>query len=140
MKIDFHYLTDFKLSNEIHFSDWINRIISFYNKSTSNICFIFCDDTYLNKINLKYLNHDNFTDIITFNYCNFNSVSGDIFISIDRIQENHTNFGSSFDNEIKRVMSHGILHLIGFNDKTLEEKKIMSINENKMIELFHVEL
>jgi len=139
MKIEYHYELEFQLQNESKFSDWVNRILISESKSLGVLSFIFCDDVYLNKINVDYLDHDTFTDIITFNYCDLDTVSGDIFISIERVKENAVNFNVAFDNELKRVMSHGLLHLIGFNDKSDAEKKIMRLKENQKIELFHVE-
>ena len=139
MRIEFHYEVDFKLSSETLYSDWVTRIISHENASLGNLAYIFCDDNYLLKINQEHLKHDTLTDIITFDYTENSIISGDIFVSIDRIKENASEYGVSFDEEIHRVMSHGLLHLLGYNDKSSEEKDLMRNKENEMMELFHVE-
>lgn len=95
-----------------------------------NISLIFCSDNYLLDINIKYLNHNYFTDIITFNYVEGEIISGDLFISIDRVKENAIEFETMWIKELYRVIFHGLLHLIGYNDKTEEEKKIMKIKED----------
>lgn len=139
MKIEFHYEVDFKLSLETLYSDWITRIIDCENASLGNLAYIFCDDNYLLKINQKHLKHDTLTDIITFDYTENSVISGDIFVSIDRIKENASEYEVAFDEEIHRVMCHGLLHLLGYNDKSSEEKDLMRNKENEMMELFHVE-
>lgn len=139
MKIEFHYEVDFKLSLETLYSDWITRIIDCENASLGNLSYIFCDDNYLLKINQEHLKHDTLTDIITFDYTENSVISGDIFVSIDRIKENASEYEVAFDEEIHRVMSHGLLHLLGYNDKSSEEKDLMRNKENEMMELFHVE-
>lgn len=111
---------------------WIKAIIESSGKSIGDINYIFCSDEYILKINLEYLNHDYFTDIITFNYCNENIISGDIFISIDTVNNNANEFGTK-DTEIFRVMIHGILHLIGFDDNIEIDKKIMREEEDKAL-------
>lgn len=103
------------------------------SKTNGEINFIFCNDEFLIGINRKYLNHDNYTDIITFDYSEGNVVSGDIFISIDRIKENAKNYGVSFENELYRVMIHGILHLCGYKDKRRTEKEKMTAGEDKYL-------
>lgn len=139
MKIDFNYEVDFKLRRETEFSDWVDRIFKREAVTFENLSYIFCDDDYLADINLQYLNHNTFTDIITFDYSDGGVISGDIFISVDRVRENAKAFAIVFEEELKRVMSHGVLHLIGYCDKTLEEQQLMRRKENEMIKLFHVE-
>ena len=95
-----------------------------------NISLIFCSDKYLLDININYLNHNYYTDIITFNYVEGDVVSGDLFISIDRVKENAVEFDAIFIKEIYRVIFHGLLHLVGYNDKTKQEKKIMREKED----------
>ena len=105
-----------------------NRIISFAkneNKTISSICFVFCSDNYLQKLNAKYLSHSNLTDVITFDYSEKNILSGDIIISSERIKENSVIYNTNFKEELYRVMIHGILHLMGYKDKTKAEKKKM---------------
>ena len=127
---------DFRLPNEDILSRWLTDIAASKNKSISQIAFIFCDDDYLLNINKEYLNHDFYTDIITFPYKQGPEIESDIFISIDRIKENAMLFKSSFKDELIRVMAHGMLHLIGFKDSTEEEKKEMRRKENWSIDLF----
>lgn len=127
---------DFKLSNPNVYKDWIFSFIQKYKKTVAEISFIFCSDDYLLNVNKKYLNHDYYTDIITFNYNEGNSVSGDIFISIERVKENASNFETSFNDELLRVLAHGVLHLLGFNDKSEEEQVVMTREENACIERF----
>ncbi|MEM9000945.1 MAG: rRNA maturation RNase YbeY [Bacteroidota bacterium] len=135
----FHYEIDFKLKDESKFSDWIDRVIASENKKGDQIDFIFCDDFYLLNINLQYLNHDTFTDIITFDYSSEKAISGDIFISVDRVQENARTHQVEFYNELMRVMSHGVLHLMGYSDKSEDDVREMRSKEDEKIKLFHVE-
>ena len=90
-------------------------------------------------INQKYLSHDTFTDIITFDYCEGNTISGDVFISVERVRDNAVEFQVTFDQELNRVMAHGVLHLLGFKDKSTEDAVLMRIKENEKMEMFHVE-
>lgn len=137
--IDFHYETDFQLNNESEYSNWINRIIISEDFIEGDINYIFCDDTYLLKLNKKYLNHDTYTDIITFDYSSATILSADIYISVERVKENANRYKSDFLNELLRVMSHGVLHLCGFKDKSKEESTLMRLKEDEKIKLFHVE-
>jgi len=137
--ISFNYETDFELGNETLFSNWIAKIIESENKLEGEINYIFCDDDYLHKINLQYLNHDTLTDIISFDYSEGNFLQGDIFISIERVQDNATDFNISLLEELKRVMAHGILHYCGYKDKSAEEEKIMRQKEEEKMKMFHVE-
>lgn len=110
---------------------WINHIVAESNKSISEITYIFCSDDYILNINRQYLNHNYYTDIITFNYNEGDVIGGDIFISVDTVKENAVEFGNGdFKNELQRVMIHGILHLCGFNDKTEAEQKVMTNKED----------
>ena len=108
----------------------IKQLINEEKKETGDISVIFCSDRYLLEMNKKHLNHDYFTDIITFNYVEDDVISGDLFISADRIRENAGKFNVTFHEELYRVILHGILHLVGYNDKTSEEKKVMKDKEN----------
>lgn len=137
--ISFNYETDFELGDETLFSNWIAKIIASENKLEGEINYIFCDDDYLHKINLQYLNHDTLTDIISFDYSEGNFLQGDIFISIERIQDNAKDFNISLLEELKRVMAHGILHYCGYKDKSAEEEKIMRQKEEEKMKMFHVE-
>ncbi|WP_396182156.1 rRNA maturation RNase YbeY [Flavobacterium sp.] len=137
--ISFNYETDFELGDEKLFSNWITKIITSENKLEGQINYIFCNDDYLHKINLQYLNHDTFTDIISFDYSEGNFLQGDIFISIERVQDNAMDFNISLLEELKRVMAHGILHYCGYKDKSSEEQKIMRQKEEQKMKMFHVE-
>ena len=95
-----------------------------------DLSIIFCSDDYLLNINKQYLDHDYYTDIITFNYVENKTISGDLFISVERITENAANYDTDMEKELLRVIFHGILHLIGYNDKTEEEKKLMKEKED----------
>jgi len=136
--ITFNYENDFTLIEESQYINWIKKIIKSESKLFGEINYIFCDDDYLLDINIKHLNHDYYTDIITFNYCEEGMISGDIFISVDRVEENAQTYKVSFDEELLRVMSHGVLHLIGYNDKSIIEEEIMRKKEDEKIKLFHV--
>lgn len=115
---------------------WIKKTIEFYNFKTGDISFIFCSDDYLLKINQSYLNHDYFTDIITFNYNIDKVVSGDIFISVDTVRINAVEFNATEQDEFLRVIIHGILHLIGFDDQNDDQILEMREKENIAIEIF----
>jgi len=108
----------------------IKNIVLEENKNIGHVSFIFCDDNYLLEKNKEFLNHDFFTDVISFDYSEKNTVSGDILISIDRVKENAKLFNVDFLSELHRVMIHGLLHLLKYNDKTKEEKRIMTQKEN----------
>jgi len=116
--------------------EWLMAVILAERKSAGEISFIFCDDNYLLEMNVKYLSHDTFTDVITFDYSEENRISGDIFISIDRVRENASNFKKPFDEEIHRVMVHGVLHLCGFKDKTKKDATLMRHKEDTYLALY----
>lgn len=118
-----------KLSNPDKISSWIKSVISAESQALGHLNFIFCSDAYLHKINVDYLNHDTYTDVITFPYSE-TLVEGDIFISIDRIRENAKTFEVTFEQELHRVIIHGVLHLMGYSDKTSTDKKQMTLKEN----------
>lgn len=134
--ISFNYEIDFELQDETAFSNWLSKVILSENKTEGDINYIFCNDDYLHKINLEYLEHDNLTDIISFDYSVGNELHGDIFISIERVKENAVDYKVSFDEELKRVMSHGILHYSGYKDKSESDSEIMRKKEDEKIELF----
>jgi len=116
-------------------SSWLSNSINSFNKKTGNLNVVFCDDEYLLAINNKYLNHDFYTDIITFDYTNNPLISGDLYISIDRVKENAKLNNIDFLKEIYRVIIHGVLHLCGYNDKTNAEKRIIKEKENHFLSL-----
>ena len=133
--ISFYSETDFNLINKAQLKHWISIVLEHYNYKEGDISYIFCDDNYLIDKNIKYLNHNTLTDIISFDYTKGKLISGDIFISIDRIKENAKEFNVSFNDELNRVMIHGILHFIGYNDKTQEEKELMHKEEDYCLTL-----
>ena len=137
--ISFNYETDFQLENETQFSDWISRVILSESKKEGDINYIFCDDEYILEINKQYLDHDYYTDIISFDYSVGNELNGDIFVSIDRVKENATDFNVTFDEELKRVIIHGILHYCGYKDKSDEDEALMRSKEDEKTKMFHVE-
>ena len=116
---------------------WIKQVIDEHCKKVGDVSFIFCSDTYLLDVNKQYLDHDYFTDVITFDYVEGDVVSGDIFISVDRVEENAKSFSTSFSNELNRVIIHGILHLLGYNDKTDTDKLIMTGKEDLYLNLLN---
>jgi probable rRNA maturation factor len=133
----FHFETKFKLANKLIYKKWILNFSNQLEKKVGEINYIFCSDDYLLDLNLKYLKHDTLTDIITFDYSEGTIINGDIFISIERVRENSQKFQSDFDFELKRVIAHGILHLIGFKDKKKEDKAIMRQKEEWALSLFN---
>jgi probable rRNA maturation factor len=137
--INFNYETDFILDNEKTTASWLSNVIISESKKEGEINYIFCDDDYLHKINLEYLNHDNLTDIISFDYSIGNELSGDIFVSIERVKDNAKDFNVSFEEELKRVMVHGVLHYCGFKDKNESDELLMRKKEDEKLALFHVE-
>ena len=137
--INFNYETEFEISNEEAYTDWLSNVIVSENKSEGEINYIFCDDEYLLEINQQYLDHDTLTDIISFDYSVGNELHGDIFISVERVAENATDFGVSFDEELKRVLVHGVLHYCGYKDKSDADEKLMRKKEEEKMKLFHVE-
>ncbi|PKB42652.1 rRNA maturation RNase YbeY [Cellulophaga sp. RHA19] len=137
--IDFHYETEFSLKDNTKYIDWINRIIASEEHLVGDINYIFCDDAYLLNINQQYLDHDTYTDIITFDYTDGKVISSDIYISVERVKENAVDFKVDFDVEMLRVMAHGVLHLAGYKDKSTEEAALMRSKEEEKIKLFHVE-
>ena len=126
----FHFKIKYELKNRRKIKSLIKDIIEEENKIMGDINYVFCTDNYLLDINSKYLNHNTLTDIITFNFCENKKVSGDILISLDRIKENSSIFDQSFNKELYRVMIHGILHLIGYSDKSSKEKERMRKKED----------
>jgi probable rRNA maturation factor len=137
--INFNYESKFSLDNEEAIAAWMSEVIESENKKEGEINYIFCDDEYLHKINLEYLNHDNLTDIISFDYTMGNEISGDIFISVERVQDNASDFKVSFEAELKRVMVHGVLHYCGYKDKGEDDELVMRSKEDDKLALFHVE-
>lgn len=137
--INFNYESDFSLDNEEAVAAWMSEVIASENKIEGEINYIFCDDEYLHKINLEYLDHDNLTDIISFDYSMGNEINGDVFISVERVRDNANDYEVPFETELKRVMVHGVLHYCGYKDKVEEDERLMRSKEDEKLALFHVE-
>ena len=137
--ISFHFNSEYVMNNSSDYSDWLTRVIKSEGYEVGDVDFIFCTDESLLELNQAYLNHDTFTDIITFDYSEGRMVSGDVFISTERVLDNANTYDVAFENELKRVMSHGLLHLFGYGDKTDKESKLMRKKEEEKIKMFHVE-
>jgi len=116
--------------NQKEVSRWIKNTVALYGKKTGNVSYVFCTDNRILEVNQQFLQHDYYTDIITFDYSEQDMISGDLFISLDTVKSNAEKFGESFEKELYRVIIHGILHLCGQNDKTPEEQAEMTQKEN----------
>ena len=132
-----YYCEDVKFlfKNKIANNRWLKMVAGSEIKTLGDISIIFCSDNYILDVNIRYLHHDYFTDVITFDYCEGDKLSGDLFISIDSVRENAIEFGSDFDEELHRVIVHGLLHLIGYDDHTPEDQKIMRAKEDYYLSL-----
>ncbi len=128
---DIKFVFKDKLAN----NRWLRMVAGSEIKTLGDISIIFCSDNYILDVNLRYLQHDYFTDIITFDYCEGNRLSGDLFISIDSVRENAREFGVEFEEELHRVIVHGLLHLIGYDDHTPEEEKLIHSKEDYYLAL-----
>lgn len=135
--IEFNFETDFKLGNDTLLYEWISNVITSEGFEVGEVHYIFCDDEFLHKLNVEFLNHDTLTDVISFDYRMGNQINGEIFISVERVQDNAKDFNNSFEEELHRVMIHGILHFCGYKDKTDEEEALMRIKENEALSLLH---
>lgn len=133
--IEFNYETAFKLKDEEKIKNWISSCILHYGFTEGELNYIFCDDAYLLKLNVEFLEHDTLTDIISFDYTLGKLISGDIFISIERVKENAKIFSQTLENELHRVIIHGVLHYIGYKDKTEGEKSLMRAEEDACLKL-----
>lgn len=138
-EVVFTYQTSFSLSNEESYVDWITKCAKVFGASSLLVSYAFMNDADLHKLNVQFLEHDTLTDIITFDDTVGRDVEANIAVSIDRIKANAQTYAVSFHDELLRVMAHGLLHCLGFNDKIDTEKEVMKGAENKCIQLFHVE-
>lgn len=134
--VTFNYETEFELKDENLLEYWIDTVVSKKGFSLGELNYIFCDDTYLHKLNVEFLQHDTLTDVISFDNTLGKLISGDIYISVERVADNAKDFEVSFLNELHRVMIHGVLHYMGFKDKSEEDKKEMRKAEDEAISLF----
>ena len=139
MAIEYVYNTNFVLKNEKSITSWINDVIVSEKHVLGDLIFAFFSDEDLRQINIKHLKQDYYTDVISFDASESGRVSGNIAVSIDRVKENAKTYDSSFDNELYRVMVHGVLHCVGYNDNTNEEKERIRKAENLKLKMFHVE-
>ncbi|MAN28549.1 MULTISPECIES: rRNA maturation RNase YbeY [Mesonia] len=137
--INFFSENNFELEQKENYENWLRNVLISEEKKEGEINYIFCDDDYLHEINVKYLNHDDYTDIISFDNAVGNILHGDIFISTERVAENAEKFEVSFDEELKRVIAHGMLHFCGYKDKTDDDAQLMRKKEDEKIKMFHVE-
>lgn len=133
--IEFNYEIDFELHNEDALKVWLEACIKVRGFKTGEINYIFCDDEYLLKLNVEFLKHDTLTDIISFDYSLGKLISGDIYISVERVRENAQKFNQLIENEINRVMIHGILHYMGYKDKSEKERLEMREQEEICLKL-----
>jgi len=137
--IEFNYEEiAFDFDEEVH-SSWLSKVIVSENKTEGDISYLFCNDDYLLDLNKKFLDHDTLTDIITFDNTMGNTVGADVCISIDRVKDNAKDFEVSFEEELRRVLVHGVLHVCGYKDKSEKDAKIMRFKEDEKMALFHVE-
>ena len=136
--IDFVYNTDFRLANKDVFSRWLISVANDEGFLIDTLVFLFVDDKEILEINKKFLKHDYYTDVITFGELKDKKISGDIAISIERVLENSKTYGLEFEDELIRVMAHGLLHIMGYSDKASSDKSVMSQKEKKAIKMFHV--
>ena len=135
INIFFEDTEEFNLAN-LNIEKNIEKLAESESRTLGDINYILCSDPYLLDINRQYLNHDYFTDVITFDYSEDNVISGDIFISVDTVADNAKEYGVTFEKELERVMIHGVLHLVGYNDKSDSEVKVMRSKENQYLSLF----
>lgn len=133
--IFFHSECTFKFDRETETTQWVKKCIENENKKIGELNFIFCTDAYLLEKNIHFLDHNTYTDIITFDYCEGDIINGDLFISVERVKENASHYEVNFNDELARVIIHGTLHLLGYKDKTEEEKKEMRSKEDFYLSL-----
>ena len=137
--VEYVYNTKYSIADEDKYTEWFKKVISSESKQLGDLVYILTDDNEILRVNRDYLGHDYYTDIITFEYNKNDEVSGDIFISLDRIRENSESYHVTFEEELQRVMVHGILHLLGYDDMTDKDQEKMRELENQKMKMFHVE-
>ena len=133
--IEFYSETDFKIEDTKALSHWISEIILHENHELGDLAYVFCDDAYLHKLNLQFLNHDTLTDIISFDNSLGKQIHGEIYISVERVKENAGTYQVAFLEELHRVIIHGVLHFCGYKDKTKKQQETMSCKENEALDL-----
>ena len=137
--INLFYEVEHELEDEVEIIQWLNAVVKSEDKELGEINYIFCDDAYLLTINQQYLDHDTYTDIISFDTSEGKTIAGDIFISVERVKENAKQYNESFETELNRVLVHGLLHFSGYKDKSEEESRTMRAKEDEKLKMFHVE-
>ena len=130
--------TDFKLRNKTKIKNWLRLVAESEIFTLGNISVIFCSDNYILDVNQKFLHHDYYTDIITFDYSENDRISGDLFISVDTVRENSVEYGTDFEDELHRVIVHGVLHLIGYDDHTDSQTRVMRSKEDYYLSLYEL--
>ena len=138
--IEYYFECEFSLDNYESYSEWISDIINLEGFELGELTYIFCDDAYLHKLNVEFLDHDTLTDILTFNYNLHKQINGEIYISIERVKDNSMDFKTNFDDELRRVMIHGVLHLCGYADQSTDEEREMRAKEDDAIDRFNASL
>ena len=133
--IEFYSETDFKIEDTKALSHWISKIILHENHELGDLTYVFCDDAYLHKLNVQFLNHDTLTDIISFDNSLGKQIHGEIYISVERVKENAGTYQVAFLEELHRVIIHGVLHFCGYKDKTKKQQETMSCKENEALDL-----
>jgi len=133
--IEFYSETDFNIEDTKALSRWISEIILNENHELGDLTYVFCDDAYLHKLNVQFLNHDTLTDIISFDNSLGKQIHGEIYISVERVKENARTYQVAFLEELHRVIIHGVLHFCGYKDKTKKQQETMSCKENEALDL-----
>jgi rRNA maturation RNase YbeY len=136
--IDFNYQNDFVPINELAYSKWLEQVALSESRTIGELSYVFCSDAYLLDINQQFLDHDSYTDIVTFDYCENGLLNGEIYISTDRVADNASEYSVSLLDELHRVIVHGLLHLMGYGDKTEEDALVMRARELEKMNMFHV--
>jgi probable rRNA maturation factor len=139
MPIQYTYNTSFSLKNETDYSKWLTKVIESEQCVVGEIVYAFFNDKDLKALNNKHLGHNYYTDVLSFNDSFEKRINGNIAISVDRVKDNGKTYGVAFDHEMLRVMVHGLLHFMGYNDSNEDEKSEMTKKENEKIKMFHVE-
>ncbi|MCB0453122.1 MAG: rRNA maturation RNase YbeY [Aequorivita sp.] len=131
--IEFNFETDFQLNESVELQKWISETIISEGYELGELLYVFCDDEYLHKLNIEYLNHDTLTDVISFDYNIGKMINGEIYISVERVAENAIYYKTDFKDELHRVMIHGVLHFCGYKDKSDSEERIMRQKEEESL-------
>ena len=133
--IEFYSETDFKIEDTKALNRWISEVVLHENHELGELAYVFCDDEYLHKLNLQFLNHDTLTDIISFDNSLGKQIHGEVYISIERVKENASIYGVAFLEELHRVIIHGVLHFCGYQDKSEKQQEVMTGKENEALGL-----